>query len=65
LRSIEYEETPFGQGFLTRDGRTVVVATHDTVIAHTADLIVEMEDGRVVRESSPNRPRMAGAGSST
>jgi ABC-type lipoprotein export system ATPase subunit len=42
---------------LTRDGRTVVVATHDTAIAHTADLIVEMEDGRIMREHRPSKPR--------
>jgi ABC-type lipoprotein export system ATPase subunit len=42
---------------LCRDGRTVIVATHDTAIAHTADLILEMEDGRVIREHAPNRAR--------
>jgi ABC-type lipoprotein export system ATPase subunit len=42
---------------LCQEGRTVVVATHDTAIAHTADLILEMEDGRVIREHAPNRVR--------
>lgn len=33
------------------DGRSVVVATHDPAIAEQADLIVEMEDGRIVAQS--------------
>ncbi len=33
---------------LSREGRTVAVATHDSSIAARADVILEMSDGRVV-----------------
>ena len=33
---------------LSQDGRTVVVATHDSSIAERADVIMEMSDGRIV-----------------
>jgi ABC-type lipoprotein export system ATPase subunit len=33
---------------LCRDGRTVIVATHDTTIARQADVVLEMEDGKLV-----------------
>lgn len=32
---------------LTQEGRTVIVATHDTGIAARADMVLEMEDGKV------------------
>lgn len=32
---------------LSQDGRTVVVATHDSSIAERADVILEMSDGRI------------------
>jgi putative ABC transport system ATP-binding protein len=32
---------------LTKDGRTVIVATHATEIATRADMVMEMEDGKV------------------
>jgi ABC-type lipoprotein export system ATPase subunit len=35
---------------LCREGRTVIVATHDSAIAGTADHVVEMEDGKIIRE---------------
>jgi ABC-type lipoprotein export system ATPase subunit len=37
---------------LCREGRTVIVATHDTAIAGSADLVLEMEDGKIIREHS-------------
>ena len=42
---------------LTRDGRTVVVATHDAEIATRADLIVDLLDARIagVRPVKPHR----------
>ncbi len=40
---------------LSRDGRTVVVATHDIAIASHADVVVEMSDGQVVSIASPRR----------
>jgi putative ABC transport system ATP-binding protein len=36
---------------LTREGRTVVVATHDADIAARADTILEMNDGKIVGQS--------------
>ena len=36
---------------LTREGRTVVVATHDADIATRADIILEMNDGKIVGQS--------------
>jgi ABC-type lipoprotein export system ATPase subunit len=35
---------------LTRSGRTVIVATHDGAIASRADLILQMEDGRIIAQ---------------
>jgi ABC-type lipoprotein export system ATPase subunit len=35
---------------LCRDGRTVIVATHDAAIADQADLILEMEDGQLTKQ---------------
>jgi putative ABC transport system ATP-binding protein len=32
---------------LTKDGKTVIVATHSTEIATRADMVMEMEDGKV------------------
>lgn len=37
---------------LTRGGRTVVVATHDGAIAGRADLMLQMEDGKIVGQRS-------------
>ena len=36
---------------LSREGRTVVVATHDVSIADRADMVLEMLDGRLVKQS--------------
>jgi len=36
---------------LTQEGRTVVVATHDADIAARADIILEMNDGKIVGQS--------------
>jgi ABC-type lipoprotein export system ATPase subunit len=33
---------------LTKDGKTVLIATHDTDIAAGADIIIEMVDGKIV-----------------
>jgi putative ABC transport system ATP-binding protein len=35
---------------LARDGLGIVVATHDLVLAHEADRIIEFSDGRIVHE---------------
>jgi ABC-type lipoprotein export system ATPase subunit len=37
---------------LTREGRTVIIATHDTFIASKADNVLEMEDGKITSISS-------------
>jgi putative ABC transport system ATP-binding protein len=37
---------------LTRDGKTVIVATHATEIATRADMVLEMEDGKVTIASA-------------
>jgi len=37
---------------LTQEGRTVIVATHDAGIAARADIVLEMEDGKV-KQASP------------
>jgi ABC-type lipoprotein export system ATPase subunit len=39
------------------DGRSVVVATHDPAIAEQADLIIEMEDGRIVGDALADKGR--------
>jgi ABC-type lipoprotein export system ATPase subunit len=44
---------------LCREGRTVIVATHDIAIAGTADLVLEMEDGKIIREHSGKGARLA------
>jgi len=36
---------------LTKDGKTVIVATHATEIATRADMVLEMEDGKVTVDS--------------
>jgi ABC-type lipoprotein export system ATPase subunit len=36
---------------LTQEGRTVIVATHDAGIAARADMVLEMEDGKVTISS--------------
>jgi putative ABC transport system ATP-binding protein len=36
---------------LTKDGKTVIVATHATEIATRADMVLEMEDGKVTMAS--------------
>jgi macrolide transport system ATP-binding/permease protein len=41
---------------LARKGHTVILITHDAEIARHADRIVEIGDGRVVRDSGPKRP---------
>jgi putative ABC transport system ATP-binding protein len=33
---------------LTQEGRTVIIATHDTDIAARADMVIEMSDGKIV-----------------
>jgi len=38
---------------LTREGSTVLVATHSAPVAARADLILEMEDGRLIGASDP------------
>ena len=38
---------------LTKDGRTVIVATHAPEIATRADMVLEMEDGKVTVSSAP------------
>ncbi len=46
-----------------RDGRTLVMVTHDRTIAERADRVVELEDGQVVTTFSPQADRaLAGAG---
>jgi macrolide transport system ATP-binding/permease protein len=35
---------------LNRDGRTIVIVTHDPAVAESADRIVSMQDGRVVAD---------------
>jgi putative ABC transport system ATP-binding protein len=37
-------------GALNRSGNTVIVVTHDTRVAHYAHRVVQMEDGRLVRQ---------------
>jgi putative ABC transport system ATP-binding protein len=37
---------------LTKDGKTVIVATHATEIATRADMVLEMEDGKVTGASA-------------
>jgi len=37
---------------LSREGRTVIVATHSARVASRADVVVEMEDGKLVGKSS-------------
>jgi ABC-type lipoprotein export system ATPase subunit len=45
---------------LARQGRTVVVVTHDLGIAKQADLSVELEDGRIIRMTTrEERERLA------
>ncbi len=34
---------------LSQDGRTVIIATHDSAISEAAQIVLEMEDGRIVR----------------
>jgi putative ABC transport system ATP-binding protein len=41
-----------------RDGRTVVMVTHDPVAAAIADLVVFLVDGRIVDELAEPRPRL-------
>lgn len=44
---------------LCREGRTVIAATHDTAIAGSADLVLEVEDGKIIREHSGKGARLA------
>jgi ABC-type lipoprotein export system ATPase subunit len=37
---------------LTKEGRTVVIATHDSAISEAAQIILEMEDGRIIGQTS-------------
>lgn len=36
---------------LVNDGKTVIVSTHDNSIAQTADILIEMQDGKVINIS--------------
>ena len=38
---------------LTKDGKTVILATHAPEIATRADMVLEMEDGKVTASSAP------------
>lgn len=44
---------------LSKEGRTVIIATHDSAISEAAQIILEMEDGRIVGQTSsmPVSPR--------
>jgi putative ABC transport system ATP-binding protein len=44
-----------------RDGRTVVMVTHDPVAASVADRVVFLADGRVVEEVTEAGPEMVAA----
>jgi len=35
----------------TQEGRTVIIATHDAVIAARADVVLEMKDGKLISQS--------------
>jgi putative ABC transport system ATP-binding protein len=36
---------------LSLDGRTVIIATHDTAISEAAQIMLEMEDGKIIRQT--------------
>jgi ABC-type lipoprotein export system ATPase subunit len=36
---------------LSADGRTVIIATHDDAISEEAQIVLELEDGKITRES--------------
>jgi putative ABC transport system ATP-binding protein len=46
---------------LTRQGRTVLMVTHERDIERRADVVVSLADGRVVEVSSPKRAEAAHA----
>ena len=37
---------------LTKEGRTVILATHDLALASRADIVIEMQDGKIISTSS-------------
>ena len=44
---------------LHRNGRTIIMVTHDPVIAEHADRVVEVQDGRIVKDEKIAEPRDA------
>jgi putative ABC transport system ATP-binding protein len=50
---------------LSKEGRTVIIATHDSAISDAAQMILEMEDGRIVGQTSsvpPPSPALVAVG---
>jgi putative ABC transport system ATP-binding protein len=50
------------QGLNREQGITVLLVTHDDLIAHHAQRIVHLYDGLVVEEEQVERPLVAGGG---
>ena len=38
---------------LTKEGRTVILATHDPALANRADVVLEMQDGKLISDNNP------------